>query len=291
VPSYHLAPHPSVPNLPLLHDVEAEGESRWDDLPGFYRYLELPELRKNVRPLLIERETNAPILTEQRIGSGRVFFLGMNETWRWRAIGGDDHERFWQQLVRLAADQPYALVHGSVFFDADPLAADVGAAIQLRARVLPGEDPLPEKLDVQLVHNGAILQTIRLLPVGDSGAGRYRAAFTAPGLGDYQLKLIAPSAEGENLVLALPLKVQPNPLEELANISGDREFLQKLADATGGKCLDLEQLPALPAMLEEAARRRPQTIELRLWDSGYLFVFVLSCLSAEWALRKRFGLA
>jgi hypothetical protein len=40
-----------------------------------------------------------------------------------------------------------------------------------------------------------------------------------------------------------------------------------------------------------AAAREPHPIEIRLWDSTYLFVFVVGCFAAEWALRKRLGLA
>lgn len=292
-PSFHLMPHAAATNLPLLNEADGEGESRWDELPGFYRYLELPDLKPTARPLLVERETGGVVLTEEHVGSGRVFFFGMNETWRWRqSAGADDHDRFWQQMVRFAADEPYTLAQGPVFFDANPLVSESGKQIQLRARVLPRSGgSLPEKLNVLLMKDGEILDSRELPGVGEAGAGRYRGTLDALGVGDYDLKLIAPSDEGESIVLGLPLKIQPNPLAELADVSGDRDFLQRLADATGGKCLNLEQVPALPAMLQEARRRHPQTIELRLWDSGYLFLFVLACLSAEWALRKRFGLA
>jgi hypothetical protein len=30
--------------------------------------------------------------------------------------------------------------------------------------------------------------------------------------------------------------------------------------------------------------------ELRLWDSMYLFLFVLGCFGLEWAIRKHMGL-
>ena len=47
----------------------------------------------------------------------------------------------------------------------------------------------------------------------------------------------------------------------------------------------------LPELLQGARERQSKVVEVRLWDSGYLFLFVAACLSAEWALRKRFGLA
>ena len=52
-----------------------------------------------------------------------------------------------------------------------------------------------------------------------------------------------------------------------------------------------DQVGTLPDRLTAVADNRPRVTELRLWDSPWLFAFVLACLAAEWALRKRLGLA
>ena len=53
----------------------------------------------------------------------------------------------------------------------------------------------------------------------------------------------------------------------------------------------MDQLAHLPEKLQQTKYDKPQLAEMSLWDSPYLFVFVLACLGAEWALRKRLGLA
>ena len=41
------------------------------------------------------------IFVEQNYGFGRVLFVGIDSTWRWRYRVGDTyHHRFWGQLVR-----------------------------------------------------------------------------------------------------------------------------------------------------------------------------------------------
>ena len=55
-------------------------------------------------------------------------------------------------------------------------------------------------------------------------------------------------------------------------------MMRTLGDASNGR-------------LRVVAERRPRYAEQRLWDSPYLFVFVVACLAAEWAARKRLGLA
>ena len=55
-----------------------------------------------IRPLLVERDLGLPVLSESRIGAGRAFFFGANETWRWRQnVGERDQDRFWSQLIVL----------------------------------------------------------------------------------------------------------------------------------------------------------------------------------------------
>ncbi len=55
--------------------------------------------------------------------------------------------------------------------------------------------------------------------------------------------------------------------------------------------LRLDQLGRLPELLAALPDIRTRVTELPLWDSPYLFIFVVACFAAEWALRKRFGLA
>ena len=42
-----------------------------------------------VGALLVERDSNSPVMTESRLGLGRVFFMGADETWRWRFKSGE----------------------------------------------------------------------------------------------------------------------------------------------------------------------------------------------------------
>lgn len=295
-PYYHLTPAPEAAGLEALRlDEEAGAGRRWDQLPGFYRYFVLPELKAGARSLLIERHSRAPVLTESRFGSGRVFFFGMNETWRWRdTSGGQVQERFWMQLVRYAMDEPYALSRGALALDVDKLEAQPEQGVLVRARLLlsKGDANLPQELELSVEEAEQVVRTVKLSPSGSAGAGRYQALLADLPVGDYALRLLEPSPEdGVPNELTLPLTIRRSPEPELADLSGDRAALQQLADASGGKCINLEQIGALPELLEEARARQPRTSEWPLWDSAYLFVFVLACLSAEWALRKQFGLA
>src|SRR5262249_30983897 len=55
-----------------------------------------------------ERERDLGLIVRQNYGFGRVLFVGLDSTWRWRYKTGDTyHHRFWGQAIRWAAsDKP-----------------------------------------------------------------------------------------------------------------------------------------------------------------------------------------
>ena len=78
----------------------------------------------------------------------------------------------------------------------------------------------------------------------------------------------------------------------MANLAPNEEMLARLgAASSGGAARGLEQFKDVPRLLTLLRERESRTAELRLWSSWYLYAFVVSCLAAEWALRKRFGLS
>jgi hypothetical protein len=303
-PSYHMVPAASADALHALRLDESEQSSRerWDELPAFYRYLALPDLSSGARVLAIERDAQAPLLTETRVGAGRALFLATDETWRWRyKVGGQHQERFWMQLVRHAVGEPYALTSGPLSLDADDVMVRPGEPIRVRARLAPHEpaaedqwvaaEPIPQRLELSVQQFGQTIRTEMLEAVAEARDGRYAATLEGLPEGEYHLNVSYIDPVGTDVSVSLPLKVERDTLPELADLSGDETYLRRLAADSGGKFLYLEQINQLPRLIEEVRARRPRLVERRLWDSGWLFIFVLSCLTAEWALRKRVGLA
>ena len=293
-PYYHAVPSREGEPLRVLKldDSNTLSRRRWDELPGFYQYMAVGELKPNARVLLVERESQAPLLTESRVGRGRVLFFGMSETWRWRyKLGSRVQDRFWLQLVRHAAEEPYALVSGRFSVDVDRVVVRPGDPLRLRARVTnPRNEVLPAHLDLHISQSGTYLRSGTLEAVGGAG-GRYATVIADLAPGEYDISVVGPPEGGFANDINVKVKVEADAEAELANVSGDRAFLERLAEASGGRCVDLAEIGTLPALLAEARERQPRVSEWSLWDSPLLFVFVLSCLAAEWALRKRVGLA
>lgn len=275
---------------PAFADLLRLGSERdinrlWSSLPPMYRILAMPELKPNAQPLLVERDSGLPLLTESRLGAGRVFFAAFNESWRWRYKTGDAlHSRFWQQLVRHAAETPYAVANTRYAFDADALSIEPDQPLRLRVKRLVDSG---ERLRVRIVGDSGKVEMRSLEPVPEDER-RAQVVLEPLEAGEYVLELMVGDTETPELIL--PLTVQPTLKPELLDLSPDPTLLRRLAESTGGMLLTLDSMHQLAPRLQQLAQQAPTTVRRSLWDSPYLFGFVLGCLSLEWALRKRLGL-
>jgi hypothetical protein len=303
-PHFRVAP-PSSSSSSFAHDADdadATPPDAWRQLPPLSRYVPVPPLGVNARALLVERETGAAVVTETRRGLGRLYFVGTDQTWRWRGGGsgtsGDRREQrdqFWPRLVRLAAGEPFAAARDNLHLDVDDIAPEPQQPITVRARVFDSYgDPIDAPTQtLEIRKNGQPLRDVTMNSLGD-GSGRYLATINDLDAGDYLLRVEAPEDPSTEIPpdpVELPLRVASRYEAELADVSGDDQLLRSIANASGGQFLTLEQLNTLPARLDTIRQRQSRLVEYPLWDSPYLFVFVLACLSTEWALRKKFGLA
>jgi hypothetical protein len=289
-PYFHLLPVPGEPaDVLRLADDPNLDRQRWGELPPMFRYMGVPDAKPNVRALLVERDSSTPVLTQQRVGLGRAIFCGANETWRWRYnVGERDQDRFWLQLIRSAAEDPYAVSAGSVAFDVDPLGAEPGESVRVRARVTGATtQPASKPPTLQITRGGQVVRT-QALPAAAPNSGRFAAAISDLPAGEYQLKL---TAAGLPQPLTLPLRLAESAEAELANLSPDEGRLRRIATGSGGELMRIENAQDLPAKFRASRDRAPAFVELPLWDSPYLFGFVIGCLGLEWGLRKRLGLA
>jgi hypothetical protein len=292
-PEFRIVPAPksSAGDLLSLDDNSAISSDRWIGLPPFFRYLAMPDLKDLVEPLLVERGSGAPLLTRQRLGRGKVFFLGMDETWRWRTkVGERDQDRFFMQLVRAAADEPYAANNNYLSFDTDRVTIGPGESVHVRGR-LADPSSQPEGwagLDLDVVSDaGAVVRTVRLNAVGAADSGRYEGTVGGLEAGEYRLRVRGPDASE----LEYPLHVAESFEAEMNDLSPDERLLRRLARSSDGEVVTLDRFQDLMGRLSTLRAQAPRTAEFRLWSSWYLYSFVLACLGAEWALRKRLGLS
>ncbi|HEX4792969.1 MAG TPA: hypothetical protein VH370_04205 [Humisphaera sp.] len=301
-PQFHFVPSQLGESLDALRPPEGENQSadainsHWEQLPGAYRFVQLPvndaeSWKPDAHELLVESDSRLPVLTEMRVGLGRAFFLGTNETWRWRyKIGERNQDHFWRQLITYASEPPYFARTDRLALDADKVAAEPGETVHIRARLSDERLGTSRAEQLEILRDGKLFAARPLDPTGPAGSGRFAGTVNLP-IGQYMLRWSVPNPRGPTFSVQIPLHIAANDEAELADLSGDERMLRKIADATGGEFMTIDRIGNLPDRLFAISNSRVRVAELRLWDSPILFCFIVGCLGIEWAIRKRAGLA
>jgi hypothetical protein len=293
-PAFRFVPTPLGEQEALrLGDGPDGGLRRWQELPGVYRYLQIPDssLYSDVRRLLVEADSGAAVLTERTLGYGHVLFLGLDETWRWRLKTSErDAGRFWRELVRYAAGPPYAATRGHLSLDVNSIEIRPGELVRVRAKIDGGKSPsaAARTCALEIMRGGKVIDIRHLQSIG---GGRFEAGFSDWTTGDYQLRIRGVETNNAAVAVHVPLHVIDTDEAEMRNVSGNSGLLGRIARSSGGEVFGLDQLDRLCERLAARGAGESQFTRHELWNSPFLFTFVLACLAGEWALRKRFGLA
>jgi uncharacterized membrane protein len=84
---------------------EKASQDLWDQLPEIYGVVEGIRARDGakilaVHPPVKRDKAEYPLVLEQTFENGRTLFLGIDETWRWRAVDqGKAHAKFWLTAI------------------------------------------------------------------------------------------------------------------------------------------------------------------------------------------------
>jgi hypothetical protein len=109
--------------------------------------------------------------------------------------------------------------------------------------------------------------------------------------GDYTIEVTA-TRRGELLGSARTRFIVSQQDLELDNASADLDSMKGVAKASGGEVIEPERLPKWLAELMKKTDYLDvkQETKKTLWDQWPLFITVVLLLTAEWFLRKRWGL-
>lgn len=242
------------------------------------------------------QDKGKPLIVLQRLGSGRVLYVGFDETWRWRYEVADRYQRaFWQQMGEWVAEKPFHVRTQQVALGLDRSRYRVGEQAQIRARLFDDRgEPIREgKVQAVVEDEGRVVSRVELVAdASGSGVFRGQTSSSLPA-GDYQLRLET------DLMKSEPLKEVVTPFQVLDDIAVDGELgivyldeprLMRMSGLSGGRYYREEQVAKLVNRLNETADTRVVTNEIQLWRSFWWFVPILAVLATEWTLRKRLGL-
>ena len=250
-----------------------------------------PEL---AAPLGLERRQ--PVIVHQHLGAGQVVWLGFDGTWRWRHRVGDEyHHRFWAQFARWAAANKVTAGNEFVRFGPDKTDVELGQDALFRAKwMAPFLQKFPKlkaKADLFRISDmhDKPFTTIDLTPATDRPLQFEGKAVSLPA-GEYRVALTTENADlGEKPVEAT-LYVHDRPSLELSDLSANRDLLTQIADTSGGRVFQLDELHELPKQFKTYEATTSRYEESPLWDRWPWLVVLFALLTTEWVIRKLNGL-
>jgi uncharacterized membrane protein len=286
-----------------LRASDADEEARLSQMPGFFamnRAFSIKPGAALMATVTDEYQKSWPALVTQRFGSGRVTGLLLADLWRWGMRGEverADLEKLWRQVFRWSVvDVPDALELQVT--DAEGQGGKV-KALSMRVRdaaFLAVDDAL---VRFEVSREGGE----KVVLYGDPSlreAGLFEAEFVNAMAGNYRVEAVVEKmAEAEGDGAGAPQLMgkkatgwvhDPVPATT-ADLRPATDWMQRLAEGTGGQVIGLSEMAKLPDLL---AKLNVPVMDRRiepLWHGGWVFLLVLGLLVGEWILRRRAGLA
>lgn len=268
-----------------------ENRRRWAALPTLASSAPLGGPRSGATILAVATASGGgvhPVVAVQRYGQGRSMVFAGEAAWRWKmmlASTDRTYEFFWRQAARwlstAARDQVAITVpESSEPGDTVPVAVDVRDA---------GFAPVPDAvLEVSLTPPGGEAQSLRV-DRGDGARGRFATTVRPEQKGLYRLH--AEARRGTALLgVADRWMYVGGSDREFTDPRLNEEWLKRLARQSGGRYLPSSSASRVVSLLSSTPPQQAAPERRDLWHEPWAFALVLALLSAEWILRRRWGL-
>ncbi len=261
--------------------------------PGTSVLVEHPSMRAG--------ESRMPLVVTGRYGAGKIFFQATDDTWRWRYHTGEwIHDSYWVQVVRwlmpgvrVAQDRRFVIrtdkrvyrygdaVRIHVEVSDTKLLAALGDTIGLTMQPARTNGASPSE---------ASSPELRKLTAHEIGREMnvFEASYVPPRPGKYVVAAPSLTAQGQGRAPTVAVRVEP-PNLEARRPRADHDSLERLATATGGRMIELDELLAGFDELKDRSALIPDDLVEPLWDSKLVLVLFALIITAEWVLRKKWG--
>jgi uncharacterized membrane protein len=280
----------SHPIMRLGGSVE-ETRKRWSALPALAASAPLGGPRPGATILAMTTAPGGslhPVVAIQRYGQGRSMIFAGEASWRWKmmvASSDRSYEFFWRQAVRwLAADSPEPV---SLTFPEALEPGDVGSAsIDVRDS---SYGPVPDAVvDGTLTAPGGDTTPLKLRR-SDGAGSRFAAALSPDRPGLYRVRVEA--RKGSTALATADRWLYVGGVDrEFADPRLNEPFLRRLARSTGGRYARPAEAAQVASWLQTTVPVDATPERRDLWHEPWAFAAIVLLLSAEWILRRRWGL-
>jgi hypothetical protein len=270
-----------------LGPTPAESRRAWETAPALAATAPLGPPRPGASLLAA---TTSPggmpraLVAVQRYGRGRVLLFGGEASWRWKmmlASGDATYDTFWRQAVRWTAGDAAGPVAVSV---PPPDGRRVSVAVEVRDAAFAAVPDAAVRIRVA-DPAGRVVE----VPAARQPSGSVAASFDAAESGVHKVTVDARrgavalgSAEAWTLVGGVN--------QEFVDPRADPAPLRRIAEASGGRVALAEDADDVGAWLASAVAPSTEMVQREVWHSPWVWAALVGLLSAEWALRRRWGM-
>ena len=274
-----------------IDDNSDRNVERWKALPYLQNYQDTGTAKPGAVVLaeMTVGNRKMPLLATQNYGRGRTALFATSGSWRWQMsqpLEDISHEMFWQQLLRWVV----AGTHGQVVSSTSKSVYSDDVRVPMRIEVrdknyLPVTDA---DVRAHVMGPDGTAEDLEMRP-DPTIAGVYTLDWGAVKPGSYVVETLAKRGEQELGRDVVTFKREDGVAENF-RIQQNRELLEKLATQTGGRYYKPDQLAKLSGDIaySEAGISIRETRDL--WNMPILFLIALILRSAEWLLRRKWGI-
>lgn len=281
---------------PLLQNNAPDVTEAWNNLPPVYRlnheFSAKPESNVLSKIRINNIPINSPLILSRKLGNKRSIAVTAKDIWKWKLQTSqrklDLFDSFILNSVKwlnTREDQKLVSIKPS------KKTYSIGEPVEFTAQVYNETfDPVTDaQVDIN-VTSGKDKYSIHLNSIGN---GIYEGTLITSKHGDYSF---SGKAKLDNRDIGKDDgKFSIGDVEiEMLNTSMDKDFLNLLANQTGGKYYPVSETDELIASLESGEMRRAKErfvkSEVLLWSSEWMLVIIVILFAIEWFLRKRAGM-
>jgi uncharacterized membrane protein len=280
-------------NHPVMRigDSPDETRRRWAALPALAACAPLGGARPGATVLAVASATTGatyPVIAVQRYGRGRSMIFSGEASWRWKmmlASTDRSYEFFWRQAARWIAGSSPRAVTISVPED---IGIGDGMSIEVDVRDAAFAPVGDASVDATLFGPGDETRPIALRRL-DGVPGRYEAAARADRPGTYRLDVDARRGM-VSLGRAVRWWYVGGVDREFVDPRLNEAWLRRVARGSGGRYVRPPDVSRIAGWLEQAVPAQAAPERRDVWHQPWAFAGIVALLSAEWILRRRWGL-
>ena len=250
-----------------------------------------------------------PLIVVGRYGAGKIFFQATDDTWRWRRHTGElIHDMYWLGVVRELMRGDRLAQSRRFIVRTDRRRYSYGVAVHTQVELFDPDLLLayPEEIAIVVTGSGARVpaSSAKVPPTtGDTSfvAARFplhrlgpesnifEGSWLPPRPGSFALQAdgLGEGRGGGSPTVAIRVE---QPDLEAQQPEANHQALERIAEATGGQMVELDQLESVFSTIRDRNVQIPDDIRESLWDSKLVLMLFVLVISMEWILRKAFGL-